>query len=64
MALNANYELIGLVRSTNLQWTRKYYESGTFSLQIPLEQYDSNVAYIYTKDRPEMGKITQKNFVS
>lgn len=63
MALDTNYELIGLIRSTNLQWSRKYYESGTFSLQIPLEQYDSNVAYIYTKDRPEMGIVTQVNYV-
>ena len=64
MALNANYELIGLVRSTNLQWTRKYYESGTFSLQIPLEQYNSDVAYIYAKDRQEMGVVTQINYVN
>ncbi len=33
-------------------------------MQIPLEQYSPDIKYIYTKDRPEMGKVTQKNFVS
>lgn len=63
IALNESYEIISLIRYTNLQWNRKYHESGTFSIQIPLNQYSPNIAYIYTKDRPEMGVVEQINYV-
>lgn len=42
---------------TNLQWKRKYYEAGQFSMQIPLEHYDGNWKYIWSKERPEMAMI-------
>ena len=64
IALDSSYQIVALLRCTNIQWNRKYYESGTFSLEIPLEQYDSSYQYIYTKDRPEMGMITQINFIN
>ncbi|MBQ9990198.1 MAG: siphovirus ReqiPepy6 Gp37-like family protein [Lachnospiraceae bacterium] len=63
IALDENYEIISLLRYTNLQWNRKYFEPGIFSLEIPLEQYDSRYKYIFTKDRPEMGEITQVNYI-
>lgn len=63
MALDRNFNLVALLRYTNLQWSRKYHESGTFSLQIPLEQYDPSFKYIYTNNRPETGKISQINYV-
>ena len=63
MALDRNFNLVALLRYTNLQWYRKYHESGTFSLQIPLEQYDPSFKYIYTNDRPETGRIHQVNYM-
>jgi hypothetical protein len=63
MALDRNFNLVSLLRYTNLQWSRKYHESGIFSLQIPPEQYDSSIKYIYANDRPETGKITQVNYI-
>lgn len=63
IALDKHYEIVSLLRYTNLQWNRKYYEPGIFSLEIPLEQYSKDYAYLYTKDRPEMGKITQVNYI-
>lgn len=63
IALDKNYQIVSLLRYTNLQWNRKYFEPGSFSLEIPLEQYNPQYKYIYTKDRPEMGKITQVNYV-
>ena len=63
IALDKNYQIVSLIRSTNLQWSRKFHEAGTFSIQIPIEQYNSSMRYIYTKDRPELGKITQINYV-
>ena len=62
IALNANFEIISLLSYTNLQWNRKYYEAGLFSVQIPLEQYRNDIRYIYTKERPEMGEVTQVNY--
>lgn len=64
IALDAGFNVAALLRYTNLQWSRKYHECGTFSMQIPLEQYDPSFKYIYTKDRPEMGKIVQINYVN
>lgn len=42
---------------TDLAWHRKYYETGQFSVQIPASEYSADAAYIYTKDRPELGII-------
>lgn len=64
IALDENFEIVALLRYTNIQWSRMYFEPGTFSIQIPLEQYDDSIKYIYTKDRPEMGKVTQINYVN
>ena len=63
MGLDDNFEIVSILTFTNLQWRRKYYESGTFSIQIPAEQYDSRIKYIFTKDRPEVGEISQINFI-
>lgn len=64
IALDEDFEILSLLRYTNIQWSRKYFECGTFSIQIPLEQYDSRTKYIYTKYRPEMGKVTQINYIN
>lgn len=63
LALDNDYQIVSLLSYTNLQWNRKYYESGSFSMEIPLEQYSSKYKYIYTKDRPEMGVIEQINYI-
>ena len=63
MALDADFAIVSLLRYVNLQWTRKFYEAGTFSIQIPLKQYSPSFKYIYTKDRPEVGEISQINFI-
>lgn len=63
IALDDDYQIVSLLSYTNLQWNRKYYEPGSFSMEIPLEQYSSKYKYIYTKDRPEMGIIEQINYV-
>lgn len=63
IALDVDFNVVALLRYTNIQWSRKYHECGTFSVQIPLEQYDSSFEYIYTKDRPEVGRITQINYI-
>ena len=64
IALDKDFQVVSLLRSTNLQWSRKYYEAGTFSVQIPIEQYSPDIKYIYTKSRPEIGKVIQKNYLN
>lgn len=64
IALDNDYQIVSLLSYTNLQWNRKYYESGSFSMEIPLEQYSSKYKYIYTKDRSEMGVIEQVNYIN
>ena len=57
LALDKDFQIVSMLAYTNLQWTRKYYESGTFSIEIPVNQYRDDMKYIYTKDRREMGLI-------
>lgn len=63
IALKSDYTIQSILRPTNIQWSRKYYEPGTFSVQIPIAQYSNEMVYVYTKDREEMGIISQRNFV-
>lgn len=63
LALDKEYRIIAIVNFTLLQWSRKWHECGSFSMSIPLEQYSSNWEYIYTGERPEIGKITQINYI-
>lgn len=63
MALDESFEIAALLRYTNLQWNRKFHQAGTFSLEIPLEQYNSSFKYIFTTDRPELGVINQVNYI-
>ncbi len=62
IALDKKFNMITPLAPTNIQWSRKYHEPGSFSIQLPLDQYSADMKYLYTKDRPEVGKITQKNY--
>jgi hypothetical protein len=62
MALDANFEIVSLISYANLQWTRKFHEVGSFSIQLRGRQYDSSWKYIYSKARKELGIISQVNW--
>lgn len=62
MALDENFEIVSLISYANLQWTRKFHEVGTFSVQLRGRQYNSNWKYIYSKKRKELGIISQVNW--
>lgn len=62
LVMDKDFQIIQLLNYTNLQWSRKYYESGTFSVEIPANLYSTEFKYLYTKDRPEMGLIEQVNY--
>ena len=57
LALNSNFEPIRYMPFINLQWDRRYYSAGTFSLQILADDYDSNIAYFYSAERPEVAMV-------
>ena len=57
LALDAEFQPVAYLAYFNLQWTREYYEIGQFSVQIAAAAYKSEMAYLYTPDRPETGII-------
>lgn len=62
LALGEDYSLEGTLKPLNVQWNREYYKCGTFSIQVPAYQYTNKMLYIYTKDRPELGKINKVQY--
>lgn len=57
-ALDKDFRLISIgIPYENLQWTRRYYEPGEFSVELPLVLYDESWVYIGTSQRPELGMI-------
>lgn len=60
-ALDKDFNLVSMaIPYDNLQWNRRYYEAGSFAVQLPLALYDPEWRYIGTNDRPELGKIQKK----
>lgn len=47
----------GSIPYKSLMWDRKYYECGSFLMEVPADIYDKSWAYIYTDERPETGII-------
>lgn len=58
-ALNEKFEPTGKtkIKYFDLLWDRKYYETGEFSVQILVSDYSSDMRYIYTDERPELGVV-------
>lgn len=62
IALDSNFTPLVYLNYIELQWNRKFYEVGDFSVQITADQYDSNAKYIMLKDRPELGIIQKVEY--
>lgn len=60
--MNASFGIIKYFKYINLQWTRRYYEPGEFSVQLPADEYVNDCVYIYTNARPEVGIIQKKEY--
>lgn len=57
-AMDANRNrLTGNLPYKSLNWSRRYYEPGEFTLEIPRSMYSTEWAYIYAPERPETGII-------
>lgn len=62
-ALNSNFELVTVeVPYINLQWKRRYYECGSFQMQVAAEVYDPSWFYIATTERPEVGLVQKVQY--
>lgn len=61
-ALKKDYSISDVLNPLNVQWSRQYYECGTFSIQIPYDQYKEDMVYIYSKDEVELGVIDKVRY--
>lgn len=59
-ALDSDFKLITAIKYINLQWNRRYYAYGDFSIKLAAKDYSSDMSYIYSPDRPEVGIIQQR----
>lgn len=57
LALDSGFQPVRYLNYFNLQWTREYYTIGQFSVQLAAADYQPQMAYLYTPDRPETGVI-------
>jgi hypothetical protein len=57
LGLNPTFLPVKTLRCINAQWNRRYYEAGDFSIQLRASDWDANIAYIYTRERPETGMV-------
>lgn len=60
--MDKDFNIIKYIKFINLQWNRRYYEPGEFSVQLPASEYDSQAVYLFTKDRPELGLIQKREY--
>lgn len=63
IGLDKDFNVVKIFDYVNLQWSRRFFSSGQFSMQIPFQQYDPSVKFLYTKDRPELGEVSQINYI-
>lgn len=57
LGLSSAFETISYIPYINLQWKRRYYETGKWQAQIPESEYDPRIRFVYTPDRPELGMV-------
>lgn len=62
LALDREFNIISQLVPSNIQWNRKYYEHGTFEIQVKADQYNDDMTYVYTKDRIELGMINKVSY--
>lgn len=57
-ALGEDFEVLAVcIPYTNLQWKRRYYEAGEFSMQMQVGDYSPAWRYVWSPHRPEVGMI-------
>ena len=64
LALGVNFQPLNYLKYFELSWVSQYYTCGSFSIEILAKDLMYNTAYIYAKDRRELGVIQKNNFKS
>lgn len=62
LALDANFAPLNYFKFIELQWNRKFYEPGDFSVQILYEEYDPSAKFVQLIGRPELGLIQKVEY--
>lgn len=57
LGLDAQLKPVKALRCLNIQWNRRYFEAGDYSLQLRAADFDTAIAYVYTPARPETGMV-------
>lgn len=52
----------GSIPYTSLQWCRRYYEVGTFTMEVPADLYSPEWRFIVCDARPETGIIQKRGY--
>ena len=55
--LDSNFNTIKFVEYINLQWNRRYYECGQYSVQILARDFDKEFQYVYRASEREIGVV-------
>lgn len=57
LALNKDFLQLTYMPYINLQWKRRFFNVGTWSLQMLAKDFDKNTKYVWSPERPEVGII-------
>lgn len=60
--LDENFNQLNAVDYINLQWNRRYYECGQYSVQILAKDYQKSFRYAYRPSRKELGLVQQVQY--
>lgn len=64
-ALDSSFQTVTVnIPYFNLQWNRKYYEAGDFSMEVASDTFDPKWAYVGTSERPELGVVQKIEYSS
>ena len=56
-ALDSHYNVVAILYTNNVQWNRKYYAPGNFTVQIREKDFDPSMKYVYMTGRDDLGVI-------
>lgn len=55
--LDKDFNIVTHLAPYNVQWNRRYYETGDFEIYIDIGQYSSDIQYIYSTEDKELGIV-------
>lgn len=55
--LDKDFNIVTHLAPYNVQWNRRYYETGDFEIYIDIGQYSSDIKYIYSTEDKELGIV-------